>query len=202
MSIEQFHEGYPADETFVRDMSRRREFDSTSPVRLLAGIYISEGSSGLSQIVYDRAHRLDAGVKKIVKEEDLSMIKNTSSIYLGNTLLAIDSLIFEGYLDQVRFNSVLANSFTGSGINPPKVFPNPEPEEISEENLKNITDAAIEDKSLAPFFRENYFILPASLRGVLANSNIIEYIRRFILQDYEDRARKLLAEKERIKATS
>ena len=197
MSIEQFHEGYPADNNFIKDISKNPDYGHLSPVGLMAKIYINEGSHGLSQYIYTFARKYESGTLKLSREEDESYVINVSGIYFGASLTVIEDAIINGYLDQYKFNSIIENSF--SSFRKPILFPDPEYEELGHNQHKNLTKIATEDKTFLSFFDDRVDILPESLAKVIDNSALFKHIDYYILPEYLERVSMLIdANEERI----
>jgi len=199
MSVEEFHAGFPADESFVKDISRRPEFGTISPIKLMAGIYIKEGSHGLSQIAYKRAYRQDSSTLRINKGEDESVMRNASAIYFGTSISAIEDIIIDGYFDQEKVNAVLINSFSGTELNP-IIFSNPEYEKIDSFSQRTLTQIAMRDKTFYSFFKDKYYALPRSLRAFMAQTKLFKYMEDMILPEYTERIKRIISANEQRKS--
>lgn len=172
MSIENFTSAYPADETFVPSFSRRPEYGLVSPVRLVAQAYIREGADGLSNYeMYLKAAQA-RGDNAIIQRATYFRDLNQSAVQLGVTVLAIEGILSNGYLDQETFNAHMDEAYRASPLKP-KLFLNPEDVTLTEEERKAIVDAAKKDKTFGIFFDKDLKNLPLSLRTALRGTELI-----------------------------
>ena len=186
MTIENFNSAYPANETFVSDVSRRPEFDS-SPVRSMAKIYLHEGADGLRRYAeyHERAVRVgdNAGIQMAASNRD----KNKAAVLLGASVLSIEEIISEGRFNQIAFNSRMEEAYRGAQSPDPRIVSNPIIEEIGKDDIEKILSVVRVDKTFGNLFRSaGIGNLPISLRVVIRGSELTRYSNE-VLDEYVKR---------------
>jgi hypothetical protein len=176
VTIENFNSAYPANETFVSDVSRRPEFGSFSPVGFMARIYLREGAHGLRHHGedHDRAVSLgdNAGIQTAASNRD----KNKAAVLLGAAVISIEEILSDCEFDQMAFNSRMEDAYRGARAPDPRVISNPIAEKIEKDDIEKILSVVRVDKTFGNLFRSaGLGNLPLSMRVIIRGSELTRY---------------------------
>lgn len=197
MSVEQFFYEYPANNTFAQEISFPPTGERKSPVRFMAEKLTNQGREGLVKVGPDFLDAVSAENQRLIQRYIGSYLKNSSAIYLGASIMAIEDILKDGHFDSHEFNSRLRYFYSATFLDP-VLAPNEGMELIEEDKMKDIIKVATKDKTFTTFFYENFTALPAGFRHYLdqrdnyVGSPIISNINNNVIKDYEKRVSLLI----------
>ena len=199
MGVESFFLQNPADED-LRWIVKARESAVTheSIISYFASLMIDAGRTELQRLASRYMARED--LLEVPSQLDLNRIFGQTgviqyaAIYLGCSVVTLEKGIWAGELDISPFIARLQEGFRGTPFIVSQSNNQRElVEVISSEQHKQMSKVAGTDKTLAIFFRQPE-LMPGNLRAFLTDRGMFGRIRRWVLDDYESRAKVLVSQ--------